>query len=79
VLVLSPEDGGSMFLWNVGIYLQVYTALQPTRPTLTCRPFKILEGYKKHESHRNFCMHIWYNNSFKSSWKYLHKCTWICL
>jgi hypothetical protein len=27
--MFSPEDGGSMFLLNVGIYLQVYTALQP--------------------------------------------------
>jgi hypothetical protein len=30
-----PEDGGSMFLRNVGIYPQVYTALQPKRPTST--------------------------------------------
>jgi hypothetical protein len=27
------EDGGSIFLWNVGIYLQVHTALQPRRTT----------------------------------------------
>jgi hypothetical protein len=27
--VLSPEDGGSMFLHNAGIYLQVHTALHP--------------------------------------------------
>jgi hypothetical protein len=26
---LGPEDGGSMFLRNVGIYLQVYQVLQP--------------------------------------------------
>jgi hypothetical protein len=25
----SPEDGGNMYLRNVGIYLQVHTALQP--------------------------------------------------
>jgi hypothetical protein len=25
----SPEDGGSMFLRNVGIYTQVHTTLQP--------------------------------------------------
>jgi hypothetical protein len=31
----SPEDGGSMFLENVGIYLQVHMALLPRRPTLT--------------------------------------------
>jgi hypothetical protein len=27
------EDGGSMFFRNVGIYLQVHTAVQPRRPT----------------------------------------------
>jgi hypothetical protein len=32
-MVTSPEDGGSIFLRNVGIYLQVYTALQLKRPT----------------------------------------------
>jgi hypothetical protein len=31
----SPEDGGRMFLWNVAIYLQVHTALQPGIPTST--------------------------------------------
>jgi hypothetical protein len=30
----KAEDGGSMFLKNVGIYLQVHTALQPKGPTL---------------------------------------------
>jgi hypothetical protein len=33
--IFSPADGGSMFLQNVGIYLQVNIPLQPTRPTLT--------------------------------------------
>jgi hypothetical protein len=33
-----PEDGGSVFLWNAGIYLQVHTALQPRRTTMTCTP-----------------------------------------
>jgi hypothetical protein len=28
----TPEDGGIMFLQNVGIYLQVHTALQPRIP-----------------------------------------------
>jgi hypothetical protein len=32
--ILSPEDGGRLFLRNVGTYLQAYTALQPIR-TLT--------------------------------------------
>jgi hypothetical protein len=30
---LGPEDGGNMFLRDVGIYLPVHTALQPKRPT----------------------------------------------
>jgi hypothetical protein len=28
----NPEDGGSIFLWNIGIYLKVRMALQPRRP-----------------------------------------------
>jgi hypothetical protein len=32
---LSPKDGGGMFLWNVGIYLQVYTQLLLRQPTST--------------------------------------------
>jgi hypothetical protein len=31
----GAENGDSMFLWNVGIYLQVHTALQSRRQTLT--------------------------------------------
>jgi hypothetical protein len=31
----SPEDEGSMFLRNAGIYLQVHMALLPRRPTST--------------------------------------------
>jgi hypothetical protein len=31
-LHLQSEDGGSMILWNVGIYLQVHAMLQPSRP-----------------------------------------------
>jgi hypothetical protein len=34
-LFFNPEDGDSMFLRNVGIYLLVHTALQPTKPTST--------------------------------------------
>jgi hypothetical protein len=26
-----PEDGGSMLLWNVSIYLQIYTVPKPRR------------------------------------------------
>jgi hypothetical protein len=33
VSIVSPEDGDSMFLRNVGIYLRVYTAPQPTVTT----------------------------------------------
>jgi hypothetical protein len=38
----GPEDGGSMFLWNIGIHLQVHTALQPRRPTPTDLSFGTL-------------------------------------
>jgi hypothetical protein len=31
----NPEDGDSMSLRNVGIYLQVHTASQPRRPVST--------------------------------------------
>jgi hypothetical protein len=29
----NPEDGGSMFLQNVGIYLKVHMVFEGTRPT----------------------------------------------
>jgi hypothetical protein len=29
-----PEDGGSIFLRNVGIYIQVHTALQPRKTNI---------------------------------------------
>jgi hypothetical protein len=32
------EDGDSMFLRSVGLYLQVHTALRPRRPTSTSSP-----------------------------------------
>jgi hypothetical protein len=32
--VSSPDDGGSLFLRNIGIYLEVYLALQPRRSRL---------------------------------------------
>jgi hypothetical protein len=34
----TTEDGGSMFLRNAGLYLEVRMALQPRRPTSTCSP-----------------------------------------
>jgi hypothetical protein len=34
-LKFNPEDEDSMFLWNDGVYLQVHTALPPTRPPST--------------------------------------------
>jgi hypothetical protein len=30
----SPDDGGSMFLLNIHIFLQVHMALDPRKPTL---------------------------------------------
>jgi hypothetical protein len=35
MLVFSPQDGGSMFLQNVRIYLQVHTASKHIRPSST--------------------------------------------
>jgi hypothetical protein len=35
---MSPEDGGSMFLRNVGNHLQDHTALQPRRSQQTSSP-----------------------------------------
>jgi hypothetical protein len=35
IVHFSPEDGGCMFLSNVGIYLQVHMAFLPRRPTST--------------------------------------------
>jgi hypothetical protein len=65
MLVLSPEDGGSMFLWNVCIYIQVYTTSQPTRPTLASvsviffhRPFTIIKGYKRYGSQQHLCAYL---------------------
>jgi hypothetical protein len=33
VAMFSPEDEGGVFLRNVGMYLQIHTALQHRRPT----------------------------------------------
>jgi hypothetical protein len=44
-----PEDGDSMFLWNIGTYLQVYMASQPIRTTSTFSPLwepELCEGLK---------------------------------
>jgi len=38
-LIFIPEDGGSIFLRNVGTYLQVHTALQLRTSTPTPSPF----------------------------------------
>jgi hypothetical protein len=35
--IFSSEDGGDVFLRNVGIYLQVLTALLSKRPTWTVK------------------------------------------
>jgi hypothetical protein len=35
VWTCKPENGDSMFLWDVGIYLKVHMLLQPRRLTLT--------------------------------------------
>jgi hypothetical protein len=42
----SPEERGSKFLRNVGIYLQVHMMLQPGRPTPT-RFIQLRTGIKR--------------------------------
>jgi hypothetical protein len=32
-VILNSEDEGNVFLWNIGIYLQVHKVLQPRRLT----------------------------------------------
>jgi hypothetical protein len=34
----TPEDGGAMFLRNVGTHIQVHTALNPRKPPSTSSP-----------------------------------------
>jgi hypothetical protein len=41
---VSLEDGGSMFLRNVCIYLQIHTALQPRIPTTPCPKYEPPDG-----------------------------------
>jgi hypothetical protein len=35
VMQNCSEDGGNIFLWNVGIYPQAHAALQPEKPIVT--------------------------------------------
>jgi hypothetical protein len=36
--IFRAEDGGNMFLWDVGTSLQIQTASQPRRPPSTSSP-----------------------------------------
>lgn len=48
------EDGGSMFLRNFSIYLQVHMALQSKRPTSTPPPpSELLSALKRNNFHVN--------------------------
>jgi hypothetical protein len=42
-LHLQAEDGDSMFLRNVGMYLRIYTELQPRRKTFSQSPSSALK------------------------------------
>jgi hypothetical protein len=45
---MGPEDGSNTIFRNVGMYLQVYTVLQPRKPTLTLSPQpELLVSYDK--------------------------------
>jgi hypothetical protein len=48
-----PEDGDSMFLRNMSIYLQVHMALQPRRQTSTCAFMISVQANKFNVSTRN--------------------------
>jgi hypothetical protein len=44
-ILLATKDGGSMFLRNVGIFLQVHTAFLPRRPTSTQFTCSVSRGF----------------------------------
>jgi hypothetical protein len=44
VATVNPEDGGSLFLQNVGIHLQDYTVCQPRRPQSAIMKFSALRN-----------------------------------
>jgi hypothetical protein len=41
----GPDDGVSTYLWNVGLLLPVYTALQPRRQPSSSRRRENLKSY----------------------------------
>jgi hypothetical protein len=50
--VVSPEDGGSIFLRNIDINQQIHTILLPRRPTLkTKRIFNVLLSSSSYTCH----------------------------
>jgi hypothetical protein len=63
--VFSAEDGGSMFLRNVGIYLQVFTTIQPRRSTSTGSKLesKHASVLDKRKLTANFVLHIVYRKA----------------
>jgi hypothetical protein len=42
MVVFRAEDGGSMFLRNVGTHPQVHTALRPRRPPLMLQRYLVI-------------------------------------
>jgi hypothetical protein len=48
-LVFGAEDEGSIFLQNIGIYLQVHIVSQSTRPISTT----VMVAYQPDSRHRN--------------------------
>jgi hypothetical protein len=57
--VWSDDDGGSMFLWNSGIYVQVHMVLQPQRPRSTLHSWEYLK------SRNLYCLQHMSNSTIK--------------
>jgi hypothetical protein len=68
--LISPEDGGSMFLQNDGTYLQVHVVLQPKRPTLTSlpswEPQIYIMWWESTNKVRSQDLHLWSSYGVKS-------------
>jgi hypothetical protein len=75
----NPEEGGSTFLWNTGIYPQICMALKPIRPTSTFSPSS--EPQISHRLTRLFWItvlrHRHNGNIERTPRKWKHWWTWV--
>jgi hypothetical protein len=54
----NPENGGSMFLWNTDIYLQVPVVLLPRRPKLKNDCFAFRRNVEHFSSRNVYVLHL---------------------